>query len=821
MPNFPGSDQALPGVYTQPITLSKGVSIPGGQRLAALMGEGSRVETLVASANGGGQDGLNSTFTSTTGRDGRHFQLSNAPIISNRTSLYKNGVELVGTEGTNNGSSFSSEYEYRVEIADGTIELQAAALVDQGGEYYSASALNVGNGTIEDLTLVDVNAPSESWTVRCTSVRRDGYGDPIDGYAKFVVQGTVSGTVLDGYGNQIFWQSNDTIVSNGILSFSISEGSTAFVEGDRFTIEVKGGVLLAGDSLTATYIAVTDINAPEFFADINLLTTKHGSPSLTNRLSLGAQIAFSNTPPGVWAVQAAPSVPRRVSYTLEESASGGSLEDDLTFALPVNVRPDTDTNINFFVTDPVTGVESQVIPNKVDFYDATITANPNSFIFGAGYVFSYTVILDDTEGVVKEGNDGVLTSLGTDLATISSDEVDFGVDDLSATRSLKIFNDVAANNGTHTIVSITDGVMTIQHETGGTFTNATAVELQVIDSSIEGAKILWTDDLAMTLGQSLRATIVDTRDADFFDVGWVSAYEALEVIETDIVVPLPSQTISAIFQNGKSHVEAMSNIKNRKERVLFIGAIQGLEPANVLGTQNAAVEDIGILEGIQGDSVAEILAGDIEDLANYGVQNAYGTTYRVVYFYPDEIVVQIGADRTLVDGFFLAAAAAGYLTSLTNIAIPLTNKTMSGFTILSDKQYRPIILEQLTAAGITVVQPVTGGGRVVRGQTTTNSGYLEEIEISIVFIRDRIAKNMRQAFQGFIGTAESSLLKGSLVSRATGMLNGFVNQGYITAWTNLKIDRDEVDPTQWNIRVHVQPTYPVNFIYIEFTVGIL
>ena len=107
------------------------------------------------------------------------------------------------------------------------------------------------------------------------------------------------------------------------------------------------------------------------------------------------------------------------------------------------------------------------------------------------------------------------------------------------------------------------------------------------------------------------------------------------------------------------------------------------------------------------------------------------------------------------------------------------------------------------------------------GQTTTNSGYLEEIEISIVFIRDRIAKNLRQAFQGFIGTAESSILKGSLVSRATGMLNGFVNQGYITAWQDLKIDRDEVDPTQWNIRVHVQPTYPVNFIYIEFTVGIL
>jgi len=184
-------------------------------------------------------------------------------------------------------------------------------------------------------------------------------------------------------------------------------------------------------------------------------------------------------------------------------------------------------------------------------------------------------------------------------------------------------------------------------------------------------------------------------------------------------------------------------------------------------------------------------------------------------------VVQIGADRTLVDGFFMAAAAAGFLSAMANIAVPLTNKVLGGFTILSDKQYRPIILEQLTAAGITVLQPTTGGGKVIRGQTTTNSGYLEEIEISIVFIRDRIAKSMRAAMQGFIGTAESRLLKGSLTSRATSMLSGFISQGYITAWQDLTIARDEVDPTQWNISVHVQPTYPVNFIYIEFTVGIL
>ncbi len=208
-------------------------------------------------------------------------------------------------------------------------------------------------------------------------------------------------------------------------------------------------------------------------------------------------------------------------------------------------------------------------------------------------------------------------------------------------------------------------------------------------------------------------------------------------------------------------------------------------------------------------------------MANYSVSAAYGDTFRVVYFYPDEIVVQIGADRTLVDGFFIAAAAAGFLSGVPSVAIPLTNKTLSGFTILRDKMFRPLTLGQISASGITVLQPVQGGGRILHGKTTTNSGFVEEQEISIIFIRDRIAKSMRAGFAGFIGGAESAALQGSLMSRASGILNGAISQGLITDFKGLKVARDSVDPTQWNISVAVQPTYPVNYIFIKFSVGIL
>lgn len=819
MPNFPGATGARPGPYAEVETISTGTSVPGGQRLAVLVGEGSRIERLISSAVGGGHDGLNSSYSSANGSDGRHFSLRIFPIISNRTTLFKNGIPLVGHEESITGTSFSSLYDYRLEIETGRIELQGAALVDQGGAFYSANSANQGNGTISSLTLEDVNAPTETWTVRCASVKRDGYGNPMDGYAKFIAQGSISGILLDGYGNQVVWQSNGTLTSNTILSFAINEGATVFREGDKFTIKVKGGALSRGDSLVAHYIAVSDINDPEFFTDLDDLVAKHGSPSLENRLSLGAQLAFANNPPGVWAVQAAPSIPRRKSYILRESASGNSAADDLEFRLPLGIVPDSDANINFFITDPVTETETQILPNKVDFYDATYTTSPALFESGAGGDFSYTVILDPNYDTVSQNDDGELTALTATTAKFSSDTYLFTSDDAVSTRKVKILTP-DANAGVYDIVSVANGEATISR-TSGTFTDSSDMDYEVLDTTSSGAVVLFTQDLALSAGQSLRAAVVDVKDATFFDVGWSNALQALEKIEVDIVVPLPSQTISSIFAAARSHCDAMSNIKTRKERVLFIGAIRGLTPDNVVGTFPAAVEDIGILEGIQGDSISEVLSGNTEDLADYGVQNSFGNSFRVVYFYPDEVVVQIGADRTKVDGFFIAAAAAGYLSGLPNVAIPLTNKNLTGFTILRDKLFRPIVLESMINAGLTVLEPVTGGGNVVWGRTTTNSGFPEEEEISIIFIRDRIAKSMRIAFRGFIGGAESPTLQGSLQARANSILQSFISSGLITAFTNLKVARDKVDPRQWNITVQVQPVYPVNFIYIRIGLGII
>lgn len=65
-----------------------------------------------------------------------------------------------------------------------------------------------------------------------------------------------------------------------------------------------------GESLTVKYIALADINAPRIYrADqLPLLYQRHGEPTITNTLSLGAQIAFENGAQRVMTVQALPLV---------------------------------------------------------------------------------------------------------------------------------------------------------------------------------------------------------------------------------------------------------------------------------------------------------------------------------------------------------------------------------------------------------------------------------------------------------------------------------------------------------------------------------
>jgi hypothetical protein len=1127
MSDIPGATNALPGVFTLVQTQAAGAAIPGGSRVTAMIGQGQTNGTIVAQAQGGGLDGLDPTYTSTSGSDGRHFLITGAPLIPNRTTLFLNGIPLVGMESVITATTtFSNQFQYLLDPETGEILLQSAYIVNQGGAFYVPLSTNVGLGVINGLTLVDVNAPPETWTVRCIAVQRNSMNQPIGGTAQFIAIGSVSGAQVDANGNPIIWMvangsapsilsfgilagsgitntgastvtgdvgtyptttetgfgtltingtnhmgdsvtqaaktaltaaynnaqalpgavtiptdlngqtltpgvysslsgtfmntgtltlngagnytfqmattlitaASSTVVltggataanitwavgssatlgtsshlegsilaltsitattgatvngsllaqngavtldtntitatatpstspsgtvSNGILKFSISETQvmnvvvSPFVPGDAFTIIVNSGVLLKNDALTATYIPVANINAPTLTQGLNQVVTQFGTPSLDNSLSLGAQLFYANGASSLICVQAAPPLPRRTFFNLSPSVNAASTnDDDFIFPLPVGVVPAFDDDIYFFVTNNSTQVETQLLPNKQTYYTLGTAGNPtqNQFIMSnapapTGFSYFYTVIqsfetvvsgydgyiapinsalpnqgafsssvtfdntyiglelkvidavnfanintytvtnvvngvlyvtgpvplanftnqnpttfelIDPVDGLPVtggSGTDGVLTIAGAGLGNLTSTAVDFSPfnSKLNINGYQLQINGSANNDGLYYIVGFDSITNTLTLQT--TVVSEHNLRYEVINPALESNYIVVNHNVVPN-GYGLSVSLVDNRDATFYDAGWINALAALETVECDILVPLPNQTISVIFQNCVNHCIAMSNIVNKKERVLFIGAINGLTPANLTGAQLAAVEDLGPLEGIPGSNPSLILQANPQDLANYSVAAAYGDTYRVVYFYPDQIIVAVSSGNILIDGFYIAAAAAGYESADIIIQNPITNKVFSGFTILGNKTFSTLTLEQLAAAGVCTLQPVAGGGTVIWGITTSQSGFPEEQEVSIIFIRDRVAKTLRAAFKGFIGTPQDVNTAAALNTEAVETLNSLVGQGLLTAYTNLNVYQDTVDPRQWNVSVLVSPAFPINWIFITVNVG--
>lgn len=698
-----------------------------------------------------------------------------------------------------------------------------------------------------------------------TSTRRVRLSNHEDSSAGFPDTEESSGGLIAGSGSTQFYLMRD----NGVVLFGIQYGSVPFEVGDKFFIDVNSRVLTKGDVLEARYIAQIDLNDPQLFVSANELFNKHGTPSLTNTLSLGAQMAFENTAPAILALQCKPPLPRRTSVTLLEPVdnsgdggfSGGNELDDLYFPIPMPISglrkgmPDGDTQVNIFVVDGTNGSETQIFPNRVAFYNTQYdnATGQNSFVSSSDTSYSYTIVNTDTE-ILGQGFNGEITASTNRFSTL---EMDFDADHVGSiivVQSLEdsggtaitsssgagsvpmhLFSD--GDKGVELVITgiVDDSTVTVRCDAdaligdGGTsnLTNDSFdVQFYVKDASSTstGAALLIHSDIVdngtLSSGDGIRISYIDRNDADFYDVNWSEAFEALEAASCQIVVPLPTQNRSGIFRASVTHVENMSTIANQRERITMFGAQQGMTAEALIGVDEIAVEDIGVLEGIQGDDPEEVLSSNVEDLVN-ATLNENHTSKRSVYFFPDRIVRNVAGTNTYIDGFYMAAAAAGLLSGTQNVAVPLTYKTLSGFSILRDRTYRQTIQNALGNVGATLVTPVSGGGKVLHGRTNSITGFVEDEEISVIFIRDRVKAVLRDSLRGFLGKVEDENTQGLIGARVGSIMSALISQGLITSYENIKVERDKVDPRQWNVFVRFQPAYPINYVFVDIEVGVL
>ena len=265
------------------------------------------------------------------------------------------------------------------------------------------------------------------------------------------------------------------------------------------------------------------------------------------------------------------------------------------------------------------------------------------------------------------------------------------------------------------------------------------------------------------------------------DQNWDQAYAALAREEAYFIVPIPSGDYNFIAATGLEHVENLSSVANRHERMLVLGE-------------------------------TEDLTGD--DLS------LYRKSFRTVFLQPGQIQTVVNGETIMLDGRYLAAAYAGAFSALLSPALPMTSKMLIGFKIALTPNYTNLELEQKIKDGITFVRAITSGAKVFRSITTTNSKLAVEQEQSLIRIRDYLSINLRHLLDnGYVGRVIDKETLGAMQRSTESFLSTQKDNNTISQWQNVRVKQDDIEPRQANVTFDVQPVFPLNAINITVSVS--
>jgi hypothetical protein len=257
---------------------------------------------------------------------------------------------------------------------------------------------------------------------------------------------------------------------------------------------------------------------------------------------------------------------------------------------------------------------------------------------------------------------------------------------------------------------------------------------------------------------------------------------------------LPSPAVIDLVATGQlavvSHCQIMSETKNRRERVCLLGSYEFVDLDFLL------------------DPVT-------------GLEAVFGVTKRAQFFWPGGPFVNrvVGGENQILDGQYIAASAAGFYSSKP-LPTSLTNKVLTGFTINPAQRLSIDETNLAGGAGAAIVEPLSAGGRVLIGQTTTSTGRAVEEEMSVVRITDYVAKTVRKALQGaYTGSLVTINTPRDIKITTEKILSSLQSQGIITQFKGVAATVDPDEPRQVNVTFDITPIFPLNWIFIRFSVG--
>lgn len=203
---------------------------------------------------------------------------------------------------------------------------------------------------------------------------------------------------------------------------------------------------------------------------------------------------------------------------------------------------------------------------------------------------------------------------------------------------------------------------------------------------------------------------------------------------------------------------------------------------------------------------------------------------RIVMPWPNQMTWYNGVTSStqLVDGFYLAAAYGGILTSQAP-QVPLTYKHPLGFGGIPPAIGRAMTVtakNQMASSGIALTETArTGQLRVRHGLTTNYAGGVIEREISVVRQSDMLYDLVRTTLEaaGLIGQPITVDTAFSVKGIVQGALERAVATQLIIGYTGLAVREQSPpagDPTIIEVQFAYQPTYPLNYVIVTFTVDV-
>jgi hypothetical protein len=201
---------------------------------------------------------------------------------------------------------------------------------------------------------------------------------------------------------------------------------------------------------------------------------------------------------------------------------------------------------------------------------------------------------------------------------------------------------------------------------------------------------------------------------------------------------------------------------------------------------------------------------------------------RIVLAWPNQLSIYNGVTNgtDTISGYHLAAAYAGLLSAQVP-NMPLTASQPLGFSGIPSAMLLSMTTTNknaLSSSGISVTEPArTGGLRVRHGLTTNYAGGELTYEISLVRQSDALYELVQTALNS------AQLIGQPIIATTALSVKGVVNSALETAiaanliigYSGLQVREQSPpsgDPTVIEVQFAFQPTYPLNYVLVNFTV---